>query len=298
MLEPALVLAVTALASGVDRARLTVCTLVTASTLPAEVGATLVVGGASLTKTVETLGGALVVDADIRDAALVLVAVLATTLNLLADPVTTEEAGTAIRRSTAVATLGGGLGLSANLVDTRTGRAAVVLVARRTTLLDDLADSSVAVVVGGALVVARAVEAGLAGSIVGNTLSSLGIASEVVSAVAVGLAARTGSLGGGGSLSGGGRNGSLHVLSSLKVDKGRGEVFESLTVDQVSRDGLSHLESHEGGGGEDESRSDRSAHVGKVEVATLTGRKEDEGGEKIEGKDGINEDKRGGKEDA
>lgn len=265
----AVVAAPVADAGLVLRARLVPGALGTATVLEAEVGLALVAGGAVLAELGETLGGALVVDADAAGAALVLVAVRVGGLDSVALAVGAERAvDTLVRTGAGEAVLLRSV-VDALLVNAAARRAARVLVAVGASLLDLLARATVAVRRGGALGVAVAERVLDTSADLRHTLASRARASGTV---AVGLAARTGS-GGGGASSRAGRRGNSGggSVTSRVVVKGGGDVLEDLTVDKVTRNRLGHLESRKGSHGEDESRSDGGSHV-EIEVATLARR--------------------------
>lgn len=269
-LSASLVLAASVADAGlVHGASASTLALSTAGRLEAEVGDALVVGSAELTQLGKTLGRALVVLADTRSATLVLVAVSTDTLDGLALGVGAEGAANALGRLGASDTVGLRAVGDAALVDAVARSATRVLVASVTVLLDVLARATVAVRRRLALVVTGAERVVLASADLGDTLA---LVTRTRSAVGISMATRAGGSGGSGGSRRGRRDGGCSGVTTRVVVKGGGDVLEDLTVNKVTRDGLSHLESHKGGGGNEESGADGSTHYGgccKIEVATL-----------------------------
>lgn len=251
--------ALATVASVVDRARHVAGTLGTASALPAEVGLAFGVLGAVLVVVGKTLGGALVVNADVRSATLVLVAVVTGRLDGLALAVGAEGAVSALVRLGALGSEGLRSVGDALLVDAVAGGATRVLVAVGAVLLDVLARATVAVRRALALSIAGAERVSLTGTLLRNTPASV---TEASGAVGVSLASGTSGGRGVGRRRGGGGDGrSLGAVSTTRiVVESGGGALENLTIDEVSRDGLGHLESHEGGGDDEKGGTDGGTH--------------------------------------
>lgn len=241
----------------VHRARASTLALGTASRLEAEVGDALVVAVAELAKPGETLGRAPVVGADVGSATLVLVAVRAGRLDSVTLGVGAERTVDTLGRLGASETVGLRSVGDAALVDAVAVDATRVLVAMGTVLLDVLARATVAVRRRLALVVTGAVRVVGALTDLGDTLA---LVARARGTVGVGTASRARSGGGSGGGRGGRRDGSGGGVTTRVVVEGRGDVLENLTVNEVTRNGLSHLESHKGCGGDKESGTDGGSH--------------------------------------
>lgn len=244
----------------VHRALATTLALSPAGALEAEVRDTSVVALAELAELGKTFGRALVVNADVRGASLVLVAVRSSGLDGLALGVGAEGAiDTLGRLAAARAVLQSVVG-NAALVDTVAGSAARVLVASVAILLDVLARASVAVGRALALLIGGAERVVLASAVLRNTFA---LVTRVRGTVAVPLAA--GAWSGGGSRAGSARHadGSGRVAARVVVERG-GHVLEHLAVHKVTGDGLSHLERRNNGDGGDKSSTERSTHLSKL----------------------------------
>lgn len=204
---------------------------------------------AELTKTGKTLTRANVVDADVRSATLVLVAVGSGRLNGVTPAVGAERTVDALGGPGASVAVGNGRVGNALLVHTVTRRATRVLVANVTERLDVLARTTVAVRTGHALFVVGAVR------VVGTSADPRNTPELVTQArgtVGVGVAAVTRGGGGSGGRRSGRRDGGGNITTGVVV-KGGGDVLKDLTVNEVTRNGLNHLHNRKKGGGNEES---------------------------------------------
>lgn len=201
-----------------------------------------------------------VANAVARSATLVLVAVLANGPDGRTLAVGAEGTSNALSRLGASGTVALRTVGDAALVDAVTAKTTRVLVARGTVPLDKLAGTTVAVRATDTLSIAVAVRVVGTRTGLGDT-PALSTCSRC--AVCGPAAPSTGGSSGGRYDSRGRRgNGSAFIILTTRVVvEGRGRVLEGLMVDKVTRNGLSHLEGHKGGGGDEESSTDRGTHL-------------------------------------